>query len=84
MKVEVPRKDVIQGLHYPLTWSNEFCGGKGKRGAMVWKGKGPWDDVQIKFEWLYLFSGEEKMKTREDKKNGQTWVFPKVTFLDTY
>ena len=24
-------KDILQGLHYPLTWSNGFCGGRGKR-----------------------------------------------------
>ena len=34
--------DIFQGLHYPLTWSNNFCGGRGKRGVMVEKGKGPW------------------------------------------
>jgi hypothetical protein len=33
----------IKGLHHPLTWSNGFCGGRGKRGALVVeKGKGLW------------------------------------------
>ena len=30
MEFEVPK-----GLHYPLTWSNWFCSGRGKRGAMI-------------------------------------------------
>ena len=25
----------VQGLHYPLKWSNGFCGGIGKRSALV-------------------------------------------------
>jgi hypothetical protein len=30
----------IKGLHYPLTWFNGFCDGRGKKGALVNK-KGP-------------------------------------------
>jgi hypothetical protein len=43
-------KDIFEGLHYPLTWSNKFCGGRGKRGGLVEKGKGPWQkNVVIMF-----------------------------------
>ena len=34
---EVP-KDIFGGLHYPLTWSNKICGGRGKNDAMVKNG----------------------------------------------
>ena len=30
------------GIHYPLPWSNGFCCGWDKIGALVGKGKGPW------------------------------------------
>ena len=33
-------KGIFKGLHYLLTWSNWFCGGRGKRGALIEKGKG--------------------------------------------
>ena len=35
-------KDIFWGLCYPLTWSNEFFDGRGKRGALVEKGRGSW------------------------------------------
>jgi hypothetical protein len=31
-----------------------------------------------------MILGEEKMKTREDKRNGQTWMFSKLSFLEKY
>ena len=45
------RKTSFFGLHYLLTWSNRFCRGRGKRGALVEKGKSPWqrNDVIIYF-----------------------------------
>ena len=36
MEFEVSRR------HYPSTLSNEFCNGRGKKGAMVEKGMGTW------------------------------------------
>jgi len=41
MEFEVP-KDIFTGLHYPSTWFNGFCDGRGKRVAMVEKNTGPW------------------------------------------
>ena len=32
----------FQGLINAPTWSNKFCGERGKRGGMVGKGRGPW------------------------------------------
>ena len=40
MEFEVSQKHIWR-LHCPLTWSNGFCARRGKRGAMVDKGKGP-------------------------------------------
>ena len=49
-------KDIFQGLHYPVTCSNGFCGGRGKRGAPIEKGKGPWHEniVIIIFSWIFF------------------------------
>ena len=55
---------MCKGLHFPLTWSNVFCGGRGKRGALVEKCRGPWPKNVVMIKKKY---GEEKMKTREDK-----------------
>ena len=45
-----------------------LCGGRGKRGALVEKGKGPWqtNDVMIFFDTMFL--GKEKTKIREWSK----------------
>ena len=42
---------IFEGLHYLVTWSNGFCGGKGKRGVLVEKDNGMWhrNDVIIRF-----------------------------------
>jgi hypothetical protein len=34
-------KDIFEGLHYQVTWSNGFYGGRGKRGALVEKKQRP-------------------------------------------
>ena len=39
--------DIFKGLHYPLTRSNMFSGGRGKRGALVGKDKGPWQGYVV-------------------------------------
>ena len=59
-------KDIFQGLHYPLTWSNGFCGGRGKRGALLGKDKGLWQrKIVKKTNFDEFIGGEEKMETRE-------------------
>jgi hypothetical protein len=56
-------------MHYLLTWSNGFCSGRSKRGALVGKGKGPWQRNDFILLIIFInFFGEEKMKTREDKR----------------
>ena len=69
-------KDIFKGPHYLLTWSNKFCAGRGKRGALVDKCKGPCQKnvVIINFWWkIYLWGREYNDKRRE--WNAQTWVF---------
>ena len=59
-------KDIFQGLHYPVTWFNMFCGERGKKGALVEKGKGTWqrNDIIIICLINYFF-GEKKVKSRK-------------------
>jgi hypothetical protein len=68
-------KDIFSGLHYPLTWSNGFCGQRGKRGALVEKGKGPMAE-----KWCYdifiFFNFLGKRGWRQE--NGPTWFFSKT------
>ena len=73
-------KDIFQGLHYPLTWSNGFCSGRGKWSALVEKDKGPWqrNDIMIFFSEMYF--REEEMKTREDNKLYLFFIFSKLPF----
>ena len=48
----------FQGLINALTWSNGFCGERGKRGGMVGKGRVPWQrNVVIDFYDENLFEG---------------------------
>jgi hypothetical protein len=39
--IEVPQKN-IKTLFYPLTWSNGFSVGRGKRGGLEKIARGPW------------------------------------------
>ena len=45
-----------------------FCNGRGKRGAHVEKGKGPWQGNVVINSLNETIFGEENMKTREDKR----------------
>ena len=68
MKFEVPKKHISRP-HYPLTWSNGFCKGRGKRGALVEEGKGPRQrNYVITDYFLMKLCGKEKTKTRQDKR----------------
>ena len=46
-------KDILRGLDHPLTWSNGFCNGRGKRGVVVENNRGPWQRnvVMINLCW---------------------------------
>jgi len=80
-------KDIFQGLHYPLSWSKKFCGGRGKRCTLVkLKKKGPWPkNYCYNKSLMNLFWGEEKTKTVEDKRMViLNFFFPKLPFLDIY
>ena len=37
-----PQNVIFKGPINALTWSNGFCGERGKRGGLVGEGKGPW------------------------------------------
>ena len=74
---------IFKVLHFLLTWSNMFCSGRGKRGALVENDKGPmakkccYNKISMKVSFE-----KEKMKTREDKQmvklnffSFQNWLF---------
>ena len=64
--VQGPHKTNFKGLRYPLTWLNGFCGGRGKRGALVQKGKVPWQrNIVLIHSLIFIFLGVERMRTRE-------------------
>jgi hypothetical protein len=77
-------KDIFKGLRYPLTWSNGFCGGRGKRDALLEKGRGPMVEnycynnsfmiyLFIYYFILFYFRGREDEDKRR-QENGQTWI----------
>ena len=73
-------------MHYPLTWSNGFYGGRGKKGGLVEKVKGPWQQP-----CLLKIQGKNKRK-QDDKRNeakkrqnnGQSWISSKNYPFWTY
>jgi hypothetical protein len=67
-----------------MTWSNGFCGGRGKRDALLEKGRGPMvENYCYNNSFMIFFSGEEKIKTREDKRMVKLgfYFFSKLPFL---
>ena len=56
--------DTFKDLHYPLTWSNGFCGGRGKIGALVEKRQRPMAKECCYNNFLVKLFVEEKMKTK--------------------
>ena len=73
-------KDIFNGLPYPLTWSNGFCAGSGKRCALVGKRRCPWQRS--------VCHNKEIMKKKMEKRrwrqeNGQTWFFNFFSFNTT-
>jgi hypothetical protein len=67
--------DIFKGLRYPLTWSNGFCGGRGKRDALLEKGRGPMVEnycYNNSFMIFFFRGREDKDKRRQE--NGQTWI----------
>ena len=65
-------KDTFFGLHYPLTWLNGFCGGRGKRGVPVKKGKGPWQRKYCYNQFLMKFYLGREDEDKRRQNNGQT------------
>ena len=80
----------LEVSHYPPTWSNGYCGGRGKRSALVEKARDPWHRkvVIIMFEWFFIFywgRGEgggrevEDKRTQENSQPRYTFLFPSKT-----
>ena len=57
------QKTYFKALHYPLTWSNIFIDGRGRRGGLVEKGQGPMGEKCCYNEFLF---GERE---NEDKRS---------------
>ena len=70
MEFKIPKRHITRPDH-PLTWSNGFCNGRGKRGVVVENSRGPWQRnvVMINLCW-----GREYQDKRR-QENGQTWFF---------
>jgi hypothetical protein len=53
-----------------------FCGGRGKQGSVVEKGKGPWpkNDVLMIFFKDFFYGGRED-EDKQTQDNGQTCRF---------
>ena len=79
-------KDMFKDLHYSLTWSNRFCGGRDRRGAMVEKNKGPMVEKYCYNKNLMNFfsQGEQKMKYREEKRGGGSNLNFSFKFFDIF
>ena len=63
---------MFSGPHYPLTWSNGFCRGRGKNGALVEKGKGPWQRGHHYDNFLIIFFGGRENEGKRRQENAQT------------
>jgi hypothetical protein len=70
-----PKDIIVQGMHYPLTWSNGFCGGRGERGALVGEREKKAHDramlLWYKLNEIVLW-GQEKMKPKRRQENSHT------------
>ena len=65
--VRGPPKTIFDAYNHLQAWSNMFCGGRGKRGALVGekKTRGPWQRNVVVMNFNEIVFGEEKMKTRQ-------------------
>ena len=54
-----------------MTWSDGFYGGRGKIGALVEKGKGPWQRNVV----IMNFFGGKEDEDKGRQENGQTISF---------
>ena len=70
-----------EGLHYPLTWSNGFSRGRGKRGALVEKDMGPWQRNDVKINFNEFFWGKEDEDKRMVKLAFYFQNFPFWTYI---
>ena len=63
MEFEVPKTRIFSSADiYPLTWSDGFCSGRGKRGALVETGQGAHGR-----QMLFIINFDEIFGGREDE-----------------
>ena len=60
--------DMISNLHYPLPWSNGFCGERGNKGLLVTSVKGPWHRIVGLIFLVLNFSLGAKCCCGQEKK----------------
>ena len=77
-----PLKDISQGLHYPMTWFNGFCVGRGERGFLIGKGKGAMAKKCCYNNFLRNFFRGWEDEDKRRQENGETWIVPKLPFWD--
>ena len=81
MEFKVPKRHILRPT-YPLTWCNKFCGGRGKRGALVEKARAHGKESCCNKFLMIFFFGEEKMKTRE--RSNLIFFSFQIFFWDIY
>ena len=72
-------KDIFEGMHYPLTWSDRFCGGRSNIGAMIGKSKGSWKTNIVIIDSMIFYRGK-RYEDKGKQKNDQSWSFSKLPF----
>ena len=78
-----PPKDIFKGLHYPLTWLNGFCSGRGKRGALIYKKKEGAHDIELlkKSNFQNFLEGREGDNKRRPRMVKLIFFFIKTTLF---
>ena len=67
MDFEVPKRHILS-MHYPLTWSDGYCGGRGKIGALVERGRDSWQKTFVIINFNPIYLGKKRWR----KDNGQS------------
>ena len=86
VELEVPKRPII-GLHYPLSWSNRFCGERGKSNYLVTNVRVPW---QRDFCFnIFPFSWPKVTVVTREEGEEKGWrsnknKIPKLSYLDIY
>ena len=84
MEFEVSKRHILR-LTLSLTWSNGFCGGRGKRGAVMEKDKGAWhtNELQI-IKQRNNFWGKRRWRQEKTGEWSNLDVFKTALFKSTH